>query len=165
MVTDPKIDSRPAQNTIGIRVWAAPSEFPTLIPQTHDEVMSWLKSQGVAPSGPPIVRYHVINMDEKLEIEMAWPVANAMTGNGRIQPSVLPAGRYAWVLYTGDYSGLMDANRVLVEWAKANNVAWDRWDDPKGDAFACRYENYITDPGEEPDPTKWETEVLIKVAE
>jgi effector-binding domain-containing protein len=69
------------------------------------------------------------------------------------------------VRYTGDYSGLMEANRVLVDWAKDTGVEWDHWDDDKGDAFRCRYETYIKDPGNESDPNKYETEVAIKVAD
>jgi effector-binding domain-containing protein len=165
MVTDPKIEQRKEQPTVGIRVRVPMSELPTVIPQTHGEVMDWLKQQGVKPSGPSIVRYHVIDMPNELDIEMAWPVAQPMKSSGRVIADVLPAGRYAFVLYTGDYSGLMPANGVLVDWAKANGIEWDRWDDPKGDAFRSRYENYIIDPGDDPDPAKWQTEVAIKLAD
>jgi hypothetical protein len=40
-----------------------------------------------------------------------------------------------------------------------------RWADPHGDAFGSRYESYLTDPGEEPDPARWQTEVAIRLAE
>ncbi len=165
MVTEPKLDDRAALPYVSIRIRAAMHELSTVIPQLHDEVMEWLQKQGLSPSGAPFVRYRVINMADKLDIEMGWPVATPMTGDGRIQADTLPAGRYASVLYTGDYSGLMEANRVLVDWAKENGIAWDRWDDEHGDAFRSRYESYITDPGNEPDSSKWETEVAIKLAD
>ena len=38
------------------------------------------------------------------------------------------------------------------------------WDDPKGDAFRCRYESYLTDRLAEADNKKWDTDVAIKVA-
>ena len=88
-----------------------------------------------------------------------------MPNEGNITAQVLPAGQYATLLYTGDYDGLMDANRVLIEWAQENGIAWDRWDDENGDAFRSRIEIYHTDPGDEPDPAKWETEVAIRLAE
>lgn len=165
MVTEPKIDQRAEQPYVGIRVQTPVAEFGNVIQPTHEEVIKWLKQQGLKPSGPSFIRYHVINMDDKLDIEMGWPVEKPLTGNGRVQSGTLPAGRYASLLYTGDYSGLMDANGVLINWAKDNNIAWDRWDDPNGDAFRSRYENYIKDPGDEPDPAKWETEVAIKLAD
>jgi len=104
-------------------------------------------------------------MPGKMDIEMGWPLATSLSGSGRISAGVLPAGRYATVLYTGDYSGLMEANRVLVDWAKEQGVAWDRWDVENGDAFRSRYETYIRDPGNEPDAAKWETEVAMKLAD
>ena len=166
MVTEPKIEDRQAQLCVGIRTQVAMQDMGSgVIPQLHGEVMQWLKQQGLGPSGAPILRYHVINMVDKLDIEMAWPVAKPVLGNGRIQAGVLPAGRYASVLYTGHYSGLMEANRVLIDWAKEKGIVWDRWDDPNGDAFRARYETYITDPGDEPDPAKWQTEVAIKLAD
>jgi hypothetical protein len=75
---------------------------------------------------------------------------------------VLPAGRYASLIYTGSgYAG----NKALVDWAKANGIAWDRWNDAKGDAFCSRYESYLTDPKVEPHKTKWKIEVAIKLAD
>jgi hypothetical protein len=71
-------------------------------------------------------------------------VAEPLPGDERVKPGVLPAGKYASVVYIGNgYTG----NKTLIEWAKANGIAWDRWDDPdKGDAFRSRYEAHLTDP-------------------
>jgi hypothetical protein len=77
-----------------------------------------------------------------------------------VYTGVLPAGCYASLIYTGSgYSG----NKTLVEWAKANGIAWDRWDDAKGDAFRSLYESHLTDPKIEPRKTKWQVEVAIKL--
>jgi effector-binding domain-containing protein len=141
------------------------SELPQVIPQLFDEVFAWLGQQGIEPAGAPFIRYHVINMETKLDVEMAVPVTGNVAGNGRIVRGVLPAGRYASLLYTGDYSGLMHANSVLIGWARDNGITWDNWQTEQGDAFGSRIETYITDPGNEPDPSKWETEVAIKLAD
>jgi hypothetical protein len=34
----------------------------------------------------------------------------------------------------------------------------------EGDAFGARFESFLSNPDEEPDRTKWETEVAIMVA-
>ena len=57
-----------------------------------------------------------------------------------------------------------EGNKVLVDWAKDNGIEWDRWDDANGDAFRSRYESFLTPPDTEPDYTKWDTEVAIKLA-
>ena len=77
------------------------------------------------------------------------------------RPGVLPAGGYATLTYV-DHA--RRANKALIEWARDNGVAVDCWDEPSGDAFACRYEAYITDPRTEPRKTKWEVELNMRVA-
>ena len=55
------------------------------------------------------------------------------------------------LVYSG--SGLA-GNKALIEWAAAHGLAWDRWDDGRGDAFRARYESYLTDPATEPRKTR-----------
>jgi effector-binding domain-containing protein len=165
MVTEPKIVDRSEQASVGIRTQVSLEEFASVIDKTFPEVFAWLEKQNVAPAGAPFIRYHIINMTDKLDVEMGVPVAATMSGDGRVSAGVLPAGRYATLVYTGPYDGLMEANRVLIDWAKEKGIAWDRWDDENGDAFRSRVEFYNTDPREEPDPQKWETEVAIKLAD
>ena len=168
MVTDPKIDTRKEQPYASIRTLVSMSELGSgIIPQLHGEVMGWLRQQGLSPSGAPFLKYNLINMAGKMDLEMGWPTEKVLKGNERITTGTLPAGKYASVLYTGPYEGpgLMDANRVLIEWGRDNNIQWDGDTSEKGDTFVARYETYFTDPGEEPDSSKWETEVAIKVAD
>ena len=110
------------------------------------------------------MRYHVINMPGNMDVEMGVPVAHAVSGNGRVSPGVIPAGRYASLVYTGIENGI-PGNKALIDWAAANGVKWDRWDDANGDAFRSRVEYYLTDPDEQPDPKQWETEVAIRIAD
>lgn len=165
MITKPKFETRPEQAYIGVRTQVPMHDLSEVIPRLFDEGHDWLKAQGVAPAGAPFIRYHVIDMPGQLDVAMGWPVASALAGNGHITAGILPAGRYASVLYTGPYDGLLEANRVLIDWAKDEGLVWDSWDTDKGEAFGSRLEVYLTDPGDEPDPTKWETEVAIRLAD
>jgi effector-binding domain-containing protein len=166
MVTEPKFVDRNEQPYVGIRTRVNLTEMGSgVIPQLFKEVFGWLGTHGIPPSGAPFVRYHVINMTDKLDIEMGIPIAKAVPGDGRVTASVVPAGRYATLTYTGHYDGLYEANRVLIDWAKENGIAWDRWDDENGDAFRSRIEIYYNGPDMESDPAKWETEVTIKLTD
>ncbi len=166
MVTEPALVDREEVPYMGIRTQVTMQELGTgVIPQLHSEVMAYLQKQGVAPAGAPFIRYWVINMPGNLDIELGWPIESALPSDGRISAGALPAGRYASLIYTGHYSGLMDANRVLIEWAKQNDIVWDCRETTAGDAFGARYESYITDPGNEPDPAKWETELAIRLSD
>jgi effector-binding domain-containing protein len=162
MITKPKLDERAEQPYVGIRAQVPTSQFKKIIPQYLGELFGWLEQQGVAPAGAPFMRYHVINMAGNMDVELGVPVATAVPGDGRIAAGVIPAGRYASLVYSG-VTGIA-GNKALIEWAAKNEIKWDRWDDPNGDAFRSRVEYFLTDPAEEPDRKKWETEVAIKVA-
>ena len=79
-----------------------------------------------------------------------------------MRSGVLPAGRYATLVYRGVGTA---ANRALIEWARARGVDFDRSDVPEGDRFACRYEAYLTDPNVEPRKKQWKIELAFKLAD
>lgn len=165
MIKGPKIEDRAEQPTLGIRTQVPMSELPKVIPELTGQIFTWTDKNGIAPAGAPFIRYHVINMATKLDIELGVPVSRSASGNGRIKPGVLPAGRYATLVYVGDYAGLMDANAKLLEWGAKQGLKWDQSEVPTGDAFGARYESYFKDPSNEPDPAKYETEVAIRLAD
>jgi effector-binding domain-containing protein len=163
-ITEPKLEDRNAQHYMGIRAQVPWSEFKKVVPQFLGEVFAWLEKQGVAPAGPPFMRYYVINMESNMDIELGVPVASALSGDDRIRAGILPAGRYASLIYTGVSNGIK-GNGALLDWGAQKGLVWDRWDVENGDAFASRVEFYLTDPAEEPHQAEWETEVAIRLAD
>jgi effector-binding domain-containing protein len=163
-MTAPTLDERTEQHYMGFRTQVPVSQLSKAIPDGLREVFGWLGQQGISPAGAPFIRYHVINMDPqlKMDIELGVPIEKAAQGNDRVKAGVLPAGRYASLVYTGVTNGIA-GNKALIEWAEQQGLKWDRWDDPNGDAFRSRYETFITDPDDEPDSAKWDTEVAIMV--
>ena len=119
----------------------------------------------IAPAGPPLIRYLVIDMAGELQIELGVPVAAPVTASGRVQPGVLPEGRYAVLRHTGPYDGLRASNAALLAWAKEKGIAFDTWETAGGAAWRCRAEHYLTDPSQEPDPAKLETDVAFLISE
>jgi hypothetical protein len=163
--TEPKLEDRAEQPYVAIRTQAPVSDLGNgMIPRLQDEVLDWLGQKGIAPAGPPLMRFHVIDMPSRLDIELGWPVASPIGGEGHIVAGALPAGRYATLVYTGVANGV-PANKLLIDWAREQGIEWDHWDTPEGDAFRSRYESLLTEPTDEPDPAKWETEVAIKLAD
>ena len=164
MVTEPKLEERPAQPYVARRTQVTLQELGTVIPQLHSEVYAWLRQQGIAPAGAPFIRYRVINMMAELDIELGVPVASSVAGDERICADVLPAGRYATLIYTDVARGI-EANAALLKWGAQQGLVWDMWTAENGDRWGARLESYLTDPQEEPDPTKWETAVAIRLAD
>jgi effector-binding domain-containing protein len=162
ITTPPKLEDRNEQNYVGIRTQAHVQTLSQAIPQLLGEVFGWLGQHGIQPAGAPFMRYHVINMSADMDFEIGVPVASMVSGDGRVCAGVIPAGRYASLIYTGVENGIA-GNKELIDWAENKGIKWDRWDDKNGDAFRSRVEYFLTDPANEPDPAKWETEVAIKV--
>ena len=125
MITEPKIEYRHEIYYAAIRV-QVPIPFGKVLPPLWSEVRAWLAGKDMAPSGAPFIRYLTIDMPRKLGVEVGFPVATALPGNDRISTGVFPAGRYAVLVYTGPYKGkgLVKATAALLDWAKANNIAW-----------------------------------------
>ncbi|WP_433270689.1 hypothetical protein ACQPZF_10520 [Actinosynnema sp. CS-041913] len=48
---------------------------------------------------------------------------------------------------------------------RGNGIRLDRWDEPVGDHFTCRYEAYLTDPRSERMKGGWRVELDILLAD
>lgn len=165
IVREPRVDDRTEQPYLGLRGRAAQSELPNFIPASLDALLAYLAQQGVPPAGAPFMRFHVINMETAMDVEIGVPVASASAApaTDTIRPGTLPAGRYASLVYRGVTNGI-PANGALLEWIDAQGLNPDRWDVPEGDAFAARYEVFLSGPEDDPDPGQWDSEVAIKLA-
>ena len=159
MTHEPQIQERAAQPYVGIPSTVTMDTISTAVDGGFPELFGWLASQGIAPGGPPFIRYLVIDMDGDLQIELGVPVSTPVTGSGRIQPGVLPAGSYAVLRHAGSYDGLVASNGALQEWAAGHQVEFDTRDTAHGSVWGGRVEHYLTDPSQEPDPATWETDV------
>jgi effector-binding domain-containing protein len=164
VLTVPKLEDRGEQPYVAIPARATMETIgPTLAPLVP-EVFGWLEQQGVDPAGPPFFRYLVIDMDGELELEVGVPVATPVAGDDRLRAGSFPAGRYATAVHVGPYEGLADATGSLLAWADENGVAWDVQETGKREVWGARAEFYITNPEEEPNPERWETELAFRIA-
>ena len=96
-------------------------------------------------------------MNDRVRIELR--AARDISGSERIQPGVLPAGRYVTLRHTGPYDGLVASNAALQRWAQQQGITFDSWDTPAGSVWRGRAEHYLTNPAAESDPAKWEVDV------
>ncbi len=113
-MTEPMIEQRPKQHYAGIRTRVRASKFSTKFPAFADEIFRWLDGRGIEPAGPLFMRYHIINMGNLMDVEVGVPVAAPIQGNGRIEPGIIPAGRYAALTYTGVKHGIA-GNAALLD--------------------------------------------------
>jgi RNA polymerase sigma-70 factor (ECF subfamily) len=162
-MSSPQVVTRPGQPYVGVR----DSVTITTIGRLADRIpqlIGWLGERGSAPAGAPFLRYRVIDMAGRIEVEAGVPVAVPVDGDGEVFAAELPAGRYATVTHVGHPDGLLDATTALLAWADAQGLAWDVHGSPDGDVWGCRLEVFNTNPMEQPDPSRWETDLVFKLA-
>lgn len=157
-----QITERPDQPYVAIGAAVTMEQLPGLADR-FGEVFSWLAERGIAPAGPPFFRYKVIDMERQLVVEAGVPVMTAVDGDDLVRPGVLPAGRYATAIHVGPYDGLVGAVWNLLKWANAQGLEWDKSDGEDGEHWGSRLEIYLTNPAEEPDPAKWETQLAFRL--
>lgn len=158
----PKIDKRPKINYMGIRIIAPFKGMSKMIDKIAEELDEWVEQNKVKTSGAPFLRYHVIDMRGFMDISYCVPVRKGLPDDGNVKADVVPAGRYASLIYSG---GGISGNRALIEWVRARGLEFDRWDTEQGDNFRGRYETFLTDPKIEPRKSRWKIEVAIKLVD
>jgi effector-binding domain-containing protein len=159
----PEIETRTEQPYAAVRTRVTMSTIGELGAR-FGEVYAWLGARGAAPVGPPFFRYLVIDMMRELEVEAGVPVAAPVTSTEQIVAGVLPAGRYATLLHVGPPDELIGANKELQDWAAAQGLVFDVSPGEDGDHWGSRVEFYLTDPSQEPDLSKWVTELAFRLA-
>jgi effector-binding domain-containing protein len=122
-------------------------------------------SPGSAPAARrPRGRYNVIDMMRELEVEAGVPVAAVVYGDGDVVAGVLPAGRYATLVHVGHPKELQAATKALLDWATRQDLKWDMSPGDSGEQWGGRLEIYLTDPSQEPDMAKWQTQLAFRLA-
>ena len=164
MTAAPEIVTHAEQPYVAIRGQMTMAEIGAFAVRTP-EVFAWLGAHGVAPAGPPFLKYNVIDMMRQLEIDNGVPVAAPVDGDGDVIAGAVPAGRYATVIHVGHPSELAGATKALLDWAAAQHLTWDMSTDADGDRWGSRLEIYLTDPREEPDMSKWVTQLAFRLAD
>lgn len=126
------------------------------------ELFGTMDAHGIQPLGPVFFKYDVIRMPE-LEMGFGILVPAGTPAVGSLQAGELPAGRYVRHLHIGPYDDLIDATGWVLRWVKERGLELDKTDAADGEHFAARFEMYLTDPATQPDPSKHETEIWMKL--
>ena len=158
----PEIVTRDAVPYVGVRRIVTMSTLDEIADRIP-EVVRWLAERGLEPAGAPFLRYLVIDMAGELVVEAGVPVATGIDGAGDVVAGHLLAGRYVVATVVGAPEVLEGATGELLRWADERGLAWDVEPGPRGDRWACRLESYLTHPLEEPDVSRWRTELAFRL--
>ena len=141
-----------AQPILSIRTTATMDKIGEAMGPLFGEVYGCIQQSGQEPVGMPFAIYH--SMDGGMvDLECGMPVASPMDSGGRVQVGELPAGTVATVTHMGPYDALRQTWAALMEWMSSQGLQ------PAG----APWEVYVTDPGAEPDQSKWRTDIFFPV--
>ena len=148
-----EIKELPEQPVATIRVETTPGQMGAIFGELFPEVDGYVHGHGIDHVGPPFGIFHYYD-EHRVDLEAGMPVSGPVEGEGRVQGRTLPAGRAAVTWHVGPYDTIGDAHRALEAWIA----------DQGHTATGPPWEVYWTDPGEEPDSSKWRTEVGYPIA-
>ena len=141
-----------AQPILSIRASTTMDKIGEVMGPLFGEVYGCIKQSGQEPVGMPFAIYH--SMDGGLvDLECGMPTGAPMNSVGRVQAGELPAGTVATVTHMGPYDTLRQTWAALMEWMRSQGLQ------PAG----APWEVYVTDPGAEPDQSKWRTDIFFPV--
>ena len=140
------------QSYLGIRATSSKEELGQVMGPLFGEVYEYVQQSGGTPASMPFSIYHAMEGDS-IELECGMAVVSPMPGTDRIRASELPSGTVATVSHMGAYDELPKTWTALVEWIGSQGLA------PAG----APWEVYVTDPGAEPDQSKWRTDIFFPV--
>ena len=84
-----------------------------------------------------------------MELEGGMPVAAKVDGDGRVESGELPGGDIVTTMHVGPYEKLVEAHDALHVWMRENGKQ----------LASAHWEIYWTDPGQEPNPANYKTEL------
>ncbi|NLB53153.1 MAG: GyrI-like domain-containing protein [Syntrophomonadaceae bacterium] len=135
------------QPALSVRQTASVNNMPMVIGQAYHAIIAHLDKLGEQPAGIPFVAYYNMDM-ENLDIEIGFPTAKELTGQGQVSASYIPAGKAATFTHKGPYQEMAPAYDAINLWLA----------EQKQEPTGVVYEFYYNSPAEVP-----ETELLTKV--
>lgn len=128
----------------------------TRIPAWIAETVQAAEQSGRPPTGMPFVRTLAMEAEE-MDIEVGWPVAAARPvgtpADGEVHDGLLPGGLTAVASYFGPYEEIAPAYATMQAWCAEHGYA----------IAGAPWESYANDPEEEPDSSKWRTDIHFPV--
>ncbi len=148
MIDSPEITETDVQLTAVLRLTVPRAEIQNVMGPGLGELMDAVAAQGIARAGPWFT-HHLKMPSDIFDFEIGVPVAEPVSGAGRVQPGRMPAMRVARTVYHGAYEGLGAA------WGE-----FDAWIATRGlTTGADLWERYLVGPQSDPDPAAWRTEL------
>lgn len=116
-----QIVERKESPVLSIRYRTSVVELATGMGPIYGEIAAYMGKKNIPFAGPPFAMYYNMDMND-LDVEIGFPVAEAVTGEGRIAASKLPGGSFAIAKHTGPYTTIETTYNALTAFVKDKGV-------------------------------------------
>ncbi len=116
-------------------------------------INQYTDERGIELNTTPLVIYHFWS-DTLIDIEVGIPVEDStILGNDLIKMNKIKSTNVVTAVHYGAYDRLPETYFGINEWMRKNKVI----------VTGPPWESYITDPGTEPNPDKWQTAIYFPI--
>ncbi len=141
------------QHTLMKRFTTPVGELSNVMGTVYGEIAAHMQQHGIPFAGPPFALYHNMDM-EALDMEIRFPVLNAVEGSGEVKAGKIPGGKVATTIHAGPYSTMEETYTRLMGFVDEKKLTVTEW----------MYETYLNSPEEVPE-AELRTEVFLPIAE
>lgn len=135
------------QPVLSVRTTTSIEEMPKLVGSVFSSIVSYIIGKGEEPVGPAFIAYNNMDM-QNLNVEIGFPLQNAIEGEGDIVLRFIPAGKKAIGFHKGSYDKIGPVYEKLHTWLQQKGH----------ESTGVAYEYYYNSPDEVS-----ESELLTKI--
>ena len=136
------------RDTAVVRATVALAELPAFFARAFPAVLTVLATEDIEPVGPPFAWYAGPPTDE-VTLEAGFVVPHRIEPVGEVVASHLPGGRVVSAVHVGPYSTMTATYDRMRAWILEHRLI----------PTMPMWEVYLTDPGADPNPATWRTEI------
>lgn len=147
-----RIDER-TRRVLGLREVVEPAQLTDFFGQALDATAQAIRRAGLDPAGPPTAIYRG-DPAHGFDVSVGYPVVAEMEPPAGLEMTHLPAGPAVQALHRGPYDRLSATYDEVTVWMRARNLK----------RAEMIWEEYLTGPSDDPDPSAWQTRIIFPVA-
>lgn len=108
------------QHVLSIRSTIHFDSYQKTTEQAYRKIKEFAEHRELLFSGCPFACFHNANL-ENLDVEMGFPIAKSITGNGEILERIIPAQKAVSGIFLGAYEDTDPLMIEIIQWIKEND--------------------------------------------
>lgn len=123
--------------------------------ESYGKITAYMTEQNIDFAGMPLTHWFSWDTTAYSVFAAGIPVAEGTVAGEGLEVITIPAGNAFKYTHVGPYEDMEPAHFSINEYIYGNGI----------NATGGPWEIYVTDPGTEPDPTKWVSEIWYPIAD